>query len=95
MTFYLLDVDTPVETDLETWAATMASGGNQLWSKRLRKGKKVVTVSTIFLGHPHLELFETAIFDLTPNSPEIYRASTYAEAERMHRECVAKVVEAL
>lgn len=95
MKFYLLDVDTPVETDMVTWANQMASGGNRLWLRRLRKGKKVVTVSTVFLGCPHPELFETAIFDLTPNSPEIYRASTYAEAERMHRECVAKVVEAL
>lgn len=100
--YYLLNVDKPEPTDMMTWAQMLEEKSNHLWVTRLKKGKKRVTVSTVFLGLDHSFmakgppiLFETMIFGLVDEDGYEYqwRYGDYYHAQFGHKEAVQTAVE--
>lgn len=49
------------------------------------------TISTVFLGFAHKDLFETMVFDKDLNVVSQVRASTHRESLKLHQEAIAKV----
>lgn len=94
----------PIHYYLEGRTALPWHGDLLEWAEKMQATRRValdqvdeVTISTVFLGidHQWLEgpplLFETAIFSGEDGAGDLERCSTYAEAEAMHRQAVAKV----
>jgi hypothetical protein len=86
---YILDGQIPVPCDdVATWADWMAKNDCQVANTTLA-GQRI---STVFLGLNHQPqpsglplLFETMIFDENGVACEMWRCSTWAEAESMHQ----------
>ena len=88
--YYILVDRLPVAADHDTWMRWFETSDRQIGDDKIGKTR----VSTVFLGIDHNfygssgpVLFQTLIFD-GPFADEMWRYSTYAEAERGHQEAV-------
>jgi hypothetical protein len=90
--YYILVDRLPVPVDHDTWMRWFETSDRQIGDDKIGKTR----VSTVFLGIDHNfygssgpVLFQTLIFD-GPLADEMWRYSTYAEAERGHQEAVTQ-----
>lgn len=93
MNFYLLQGKIPIrEPDLMTWAAGMGKLDARVAFDKIHDA----SISTVFLGLDHQHgaglplLFETMIFDGELDG-QVWRYSTWADAELGHANAVALV----
>lgn len=93
---YILEGKEPVSADLMQWATWMENADRKVAADTIGD----VRISTVFLGLDHSFgegpplLFETLIFE-GKHDGDMWRCSTWAEAEKQHADAVALVRKSL
>ncbi len=84
----------PVD-DLLEWALWFETADRRVSTKKIRQGKKLLWVSTVFLGIEHFGgIFETMVFLSDRSTLEEFtrRYRTWSEAARGHRKVVKSII---
>lgn len=94
MSHYILNGKTPVPADLMTWAKWLEASRDERVVAKTKVGTSLI--STVFLGLDHQYgdgpplLFETLVFE-GQNDGDMWRCSTWEEAEKQHADAVELV----